>query len=118
MYAKTLLDILQEEKATKFPGGIYHNTQIDFTYNSNNMEGSRLTHDQTIYMFETNSIGMEKGALNVDDLIETVNHFRCIDQVIDYAKSKLSEKFIKMYWLMYNSTNGEEYDNWYRRYQK
>lgn len=91
----TLLDILREEKASKYPGGIYHKTQIDLTYNSNHMEGSRLTHDQTRYIFETNTIGVENEVLNVDDLIETANHFCCIDLIIDHAKSALTEKFIK-----------------------
>ena len=65
---------------------IYHKTQIDLTYNSNHIEGSRLTHDQTRYIFETNTIGVEKDVLNVDDVIETANHFRCIDMIIDNAK--------------------------------
>ena len=73
----TLLDILQEQKASKYSGGIYHKTQIDLTYNSNHIEGSRLTYDQTRYIFETNTIGVENEVLNVDDVIETANHFRC-----------------------------------------
>ena len=91
----TLLKILQDEKKRKYSGGIYHKTQIELTYNSNHMEGSRLTHDQTRYIFETNTVGMENDVLNVDDIIETVNHFRCIDKIIDDAKVILSEKFIK-----------------------
>lgn len=87
----TLLDILRKEKAIRYSGGIYHKTQIDLTYNSNHMEGSRLTHDQTRYIFETNTIGVETGVLNVDDVIETVNHFRCIDRIIDNAKAALTE---------------------------
>lgn len=75
---RTLLDILQEEKAKKYSGGIYHKTQIELTYNSNHMEGSKLTHDQTRYIFETNTIGMENEVFNVDDIIETANHFRCM----------------------------------------
>ena len=92
---KTLLSVLQEEKQTKYAGGIYHKTQIDLTYNSNHIEGSRLTHDQTRYIFETNTIGVENEVLNVDDVIETSNHFRCIDLIIDHAASTLSEHFIK-----------------------
>ena len=92
---ETLLDILKREKDSKHHGGIYHKTQIDLTYNSNHIEGSRLTHDQTRYIFETNTIGMEKKAVNVDDVIETTNHFRCIDMIIDNAKGALTEKFIK-----------------------
>lgn len=91
----TLLDVLQDEKSNKYSGGIYHKTQIDLTYNSNHIEGSRLTHDQTRYIFETNTIGVENEVLNVDDVIETSNHFRCIDMIIDHAKAALTEKFIK-----------------------
>ena len=73
---KTLLSILREEKKSKYSGGIYHKTQIDLTYNSNHMEGSRLTYDQTRYIFETNTISVKNETLNVDDVIETANHFR------------------------------------------
>lgn len=101
-----LLDILQEEKAMKYSGGIYHKTQIDLTYNSNHIEGSRLTHDQTRYIFETNTIGVENEVLNVDDVIETVNHFRCIDMIIDNAKATLTEKFIKeLHRILKNGTS-------------
>ena len=81
----TLLDILQEQKASKYSGGIYHKTQIDLTYNSNHIEGSRLTQDQTRYIFETNTIGITQEGVRVDDIIETVNHFRCVDYIIDTA---------------------------------
>lgn len=91
---KTLLEILQEEKKNRYSGGIYHKTQIDLTYNSNHIEGSRLTHDQTRYIFETNTIGIENEVLNVDDVLETANHFCCIDMIIDHAKMTLTEKFI------------------------
>ena len=100
---KTLLSILQEEKKSKYSGGIYHKTQIDLTYNSNHMEGSRLTYDQTRYIFETNTISVKNETLNVDDVIETANHFRCIDMIIDNAKSALSEKFIKELHLILKS---------------
>jgi len=93
--APTLLQILREQKDAKMTGGIYHKIQIDLTYNSNHIEGSRLTHDQTRYIFETNTIGFENEAVNVDDVIETSNHFRCIDMVIDGAGATLSERFIK-----------------------
>ena len=86
---------MRYEKVSKYPGGIYHKTQIDLTYNSNHIEGSRLTHDRTRYIFETNTVSVENEALNVDDVIETVNHFRCIDMVIDNAKADLMEKIIK-----------------------
>ena len=74
--APTVLQVLREQKAAKMKGGLYHKIQIELTYNSNHMEGSRLTHDQTRYIFETNTIGFENEAVNVDDVIETANHFR------------------------------------------
>ena len=92
---KTLLDILKVEQAAKTSGGIYHKLQIELTYNSNHIEGSRLTHDQTRYIFETNTIGATDGTMNVDDIVETANHFKCIDMIITQAKYQLSEKFIK-----------------------
>ena len=91
----TLLQILREQKTAKTKGGIYHKIQVDLTYNSNHIEGSRLTHDQTRYIFETNTIGFENDSVNVDDVIETANHFRCIDMIIDQASSALTEKLIK-----------------------
>ena len=110
---KTLLDILQEEKRTKYAGGIYHKTQIDLTYNSNHMEGSRLTHDQTRYIFETNTIGGENGVLNVDDVIETANHFRCIDMIIDSAKAVLTEKYIKELHLILKNGTSDSRKEWF-----
>ena len=107
----TLLDILKEQKASKYFGGIYHKTQIELTYNSNHMEGSRLTHDQTRYIFETNTIGVEKEVLNVDDVIETVNHFHCIDIIIDSARAVLTEKFIKdLHFILKNGTSDSRKD--------
>lgn len=93
--ASPLLKRLREEKEGKISGGIYHRTQIDLTYNSNHIEGSRLTHEQTRYIFETNTIGITDETLNVDDIVETTNHFRCIDLIIDRTEEKLSERFIK-----------------------
>ena len=109
----TLLDILQNEKAKKYSGGIYHKTQIDLTYNSNHMEGSRLTHDQTRYIFETNTIGIEKEVLNVDDVIETANHFRCIDMIIDRAKLSLTEKIIKELHLILKNGTSDSRKDWF-----
>lgn len=109
----TLLDILQEQKAGKYSGGIYHKTQIDLTYNSNHMEGSRLTHDQTRYIFETNTIGVENEALNVDDVIETANHFRCIEMIIDNAKVTLTEKFIKELHLILKNGTSDSRKDWF-----
>ncbi len=110
---KSLLDVLQEEKDSKYSGGIYHKTQIDLTYNSNHIEGSRLTHDQTRYIFETNTIGVENEVLNVDDVIETVNHFRCIDMIIDNARTNLTEKFIKELHLVLKTGTSDSRKDWF-----
>lgn len=90
-----LLKALREEKASGISGGIYHKIQIELTYNSNHIEGSRLTHDQTRYIFETNTIGINQTAINIDDIVETANHFKCIDMIIDNANHELNEHFIK-----------------------
>lgn len=90
-----LLNILRKEKSTKLKGGIYHKTQVNLTYNSNHIEGSKLTEEQIRHIFETNTIGIDNSNINVDDIIETSNHFRCIDFVIDNATEELSEKMIK-----------------------
>ena len=101
-----LLAVLQEEKKQQRKGGIYHKVQIDLTYNSNHIEGSRLTHDQTRYIYETNTIGFENGAVNVDDVLETANHFRCIDIIIENAMALLSESFIKrLHFTLKNGTS-------------
>ena len=93
--AMPLLVVLRQEKEARLKGGIYHKTQIDLTYNSNHIEGSRLTHDQTRYIFETNTVGIEGESVRVDDIIETSNHFRCIDLIIDRAEERLTESLIK-----------------------
>ena len=92
---KTLAALLKKEKAVRLSGGIYHKIQIDLTYNSNHIEGSCLTHDQTRYIFETNTIGVTEGTMKVDDIMETANHFKCIDMVIDSLSYAPSEAFIK-----------------------
>lgn len=105
------MDILRDERKKQYSGGIYHKTQIELTYHSNHIEGSRLTHDQTRYIFETNTIGADEGVLNVDDVIETANHFRCIDMVIDHARAALTEKFIKeLHWTLKNGTSDSRKD--------
>ena len=93
--AMPLLVALHREKEAMMKGGIYHRTQIDLTYNSNHIEGSRLTHEQTRYIFETNTIGITDEGVNVDDVLESVNHFRCIDIIIDRAAERLTESLIK-----------------------
>ena len=108
-----LIDILKMEKRSKIMGGIYHKIQIELTYNSNHMEGSKLTHDQTRYIFETNTIGAENDALNVDDIIQTANHFKCIDMIIDNATYKLTEKFIKELHLTLKSSTSNSRQDWF-----
>ncbi|MGN1103962.1 MAG: Fic family protein [Candidatus Coproplasma sp.] len=91
----TLLEVLLAEKRAKLSGGIYHLIQVELTYNSNHIEGSRLTHDQTRYIFETNTIGIESEAVKVDDIVETANHFKCVDLIIENARKPITEAFIK-----------------------
>ena len=108
-----LLQALREQKELKMKGGIYHRTQIDLTYNSNHIEGSRLTHDQTRYIFETNTIGVEGESVRVDDIIETVNHFRCIDLVIDRAEEKLTESLVKELHMILKSGTSDSRKEWF-----
>ena len=108
-----LLSVLREEKKKQRKGGIYHKIQVDLTYNSNHIEGSRLTHDQTRYIFETNTIGFESGAVNVDDVVETANHFRCIDMVIDKAMYPLSETLIKRLHLTLKNGTSDSRKDWF-----
>lgn len=110
---KTLLDIIKAEQAAKTSGGIYHKVQIELTYNSNHIEGSRLTHDQTRYIFETNTIGVAGESMNVDDIVETANHFKCIDMIISQAKYALSEKFIKELHLTLKSGTSDARRDWF-----
>ena len=110
---QTLLERLKSEKASHISGGIYHKVQIELTYNSNHMEGSRLTHDQTRYIFETNTIGVQNELLNVDDIVETANHFRCVDQVIELANYPLSEAFIKQLHLILKSGTSDSRKSWF-----
>ena len=118
---RTLLEVLREEKESKTKGGIYHKVQIDLTYNSNHIEGSRLSHDQTRYIYETNTIGMKGEIINIDDIVETVNHFKCIDMIIDTANYKLSERFIKQLHFVLKSGTSDSRKDWfavgeYKRY--
>ncbi len=110
--ARNLLNVLKEEKSNKISGGIYHKLQIEFTYNSNHIEGSRLTKEQTQYIFDTNTIDTDYGkVLYVDDIIETANHFRCMDLIITNANAKLTEKFIKeLHFILKNGTSDSRLD--------
>ena len=108
-----LLRRLREEMGSGLKGGIYHRTQIDFTYNSNHIEGSKLTHEQTRYIFETNTIGAADEILNVDDIVETVNHFRCVDFIIARADSRLTEDFIKQLHSMLKTGTADSRKDWF-----
>ena len=108
-----LLRILKEQKDMGLKGSIYHRTQIDLTYNSNHIEGSRLTHDQTRFIFETNTIGITGDSVNVDDIVETMNHFRCIDYIIDNASERLTEGFIKHLHLLLKSGTTDSNKDWF-----
>lgn len=110
----TLLEVLRREKKTRLSGGIYHKVQIDLTYNSNHMEGSRLTHDQTRYIFETNTLWVSDQAINVDDILETTNHFRCIDFILEKADHPVTERMIKqLHFLLKNGTSDSQ-KSWFQ----
>ena len=111
---RTLLDVLIEEKSNHLKGGIYHRLQIEMTYNSNHIEGSKLSHDQIKHIFETKTIGIVDGTINVDDIIETVNHFACIDLVIDLAKTKLNESIIKQLHFVLKSGTFDSMKPWFK----
>ena len=108
-----LLARLQEERASRMSGGIYHRIQVELTYNSNHMEGSRLTRDQTRLIFETKTIAAEGGAVRVDDVIEAANHFRCVDYVIDRALDPLSEQLVKELHRMLKSSTSDADRDWF-----
>ncbi|KIR02300.1 Oligopeptide ABC transporter, periplasmic oligopeptide-binding protein OppA [Lachnospiraceae bacterium TWA4] len=108
-----LLEVLRDEKRSGRTGGIYHKIQIELTYNSNHIEGSRLTHDQTRYIYETNTIGFDSDGANVDDIIETTNHFRCIDLIIDKAQLAISEKLIKELHFILKTGTSDSRKDWF-----
>ena len=108
-----LLPVLREEKRSGIRGGIYHKIQIELTYNSNHIEGSRLTQDQTRYIYETNTVGITDESVGVDDIIETSNHFRCIDLIIDKATSPITESFIKQLHRMLKAGTGDSRLDWF-----
>ncbi len=110
---RNLLDTLKDEKDSSLKGGIYHKLQVEMTYNSNHMEGSKLTHDQTRFIYETKTIGVQDSAVNVDDVMETINHFRCIDLAIDFAKRKLSETFIKQLHRILKTNTEDSKKTWF-----
>lgn len=113
MKQSPLLCRLREEKDAKLNGGIYHRTQIDLTYNSNHIEGSRLTKEQTRFIFETNTLGITTESTSVDDIMETVNHFRCIDYVIDHAMDKMTEAHIKQLHAILKTNTSDSHKPWF-----
>lgn len=108
-----LLNILREQMQAGLRGSIYHYTQVELTYNSNHIEGSRLTEEQTRHIFETNTLGISEGSVNVDDIIETANHFRCVDYIIAHAKERLTEHFIKELHRRLKSGTSDSARSWF-----
>lgn len=111
----TLLQVLRREDRLRVKGGIYHKVQVELTYNSNHIEGSRLTEEQTRYIYETNTIGALKKyqGIRVDDVVETANHFRCIDYIIENANRKISERMIKkLHFILKNGTS-DSLQDWF-----
>ncbi len=111
---RKLLNILKEEKENKLTGGIYHKLQIEMTYNSNHIEGSQLTHDQTRFIYETKTLGVQNESIKLDDIIETINHFRCIDLAIESANTKLSESLIKQFHYILKNNTSDQDKAWFK----
>lgn len=111
---KSLLKVLVDEKESQLSGGIYHKLQIEMTYNSNHIEGSKLTHDQTRHIYETKTIGLIDGNIKIDDIIETSNHFRCVDLAIESAKHKLTEALIKQFHFILKSGTSDARKSWFK----
>lgn len=109
-----LLNLLREEKSMKLKGGLYHQTQVKLAYNSNRIEGSKLSEDQTRYIYETNTIAIEKEeAVSIDDIMETINHFQCFDYMVDIADQKLSEDMIKNFHKILKSNTSDSRKEWF-----
>lgn len=108
-----LLNRLRQEKESGLKGGIYHRTQIDLTYNSNHIEGSRLTKEQTRYIFETNTLGITAENTRIDDILETVNHFRCIDYIIVHATEKITEPHVKQLYSILKNNTSDSQKSWF-----
>ena len=109
-----LLNLLREEKGMKLKGGLYHQTQVKLAYNSNRIEGSKLSEDQTRYIYETNTIATEKEeTASIDDIIETINHFQCFDYMLDIADKKLTEKMIKEFHKILKEGTSDSRKDWF-----
>ncbi len=109
----SILYKLREEQSVKLKGGLYHQTQIRLAYNSNHMEGSRLTEEQTRSIYETQTIGVTEGQEKIDDIIETVNHFRCFDYILKVADEELSEDMIKHIHLLLKNNTTDSQKEWF-----
>lgn len=109
-----VLDILREQKSMKLKGNLYHNTQIIFAYNTNHIEGSKLTEDQTRYIYETNTLLAEKDTItDLDDVIETANHFKLVDYMLEIADKKLTEKMIKEFHKILKEGTSDSRKDWF-----
>ncbi len=111
-----LLEILQEEKSNNLKGGIYHQTQIKLAYNTNRIEGSKLSEEQTRYIYETNTLFTEKGkeTANIDDILETVNHFHCFDYMLKVAEETLTENHIKEFHRILKTNTSDSRKDWFK----
>lgn len=109
----SILFKLKEEQGMKLKGGLYHQTQVRLAYNSNHMEGSRLTEEQTRSIYETQTIGITEGYEKIDDIIETVNHFKCFDYILSVADNELSEEIIKHIHLILKSNTTDSQKEWF-----
>ena len=110
---RSILEALKAEKRGRIPGGLYHRLQIDFTYNTNHIEGSRLTREQTRWIFETQTLGEIAGDVPVDDVVETAKHFRCIDIVIETAGAALTERYVKNLHAQLKSGTTDSRKEWF-----
>ena len=109
-----ILDILREQKNMKLKGNLYHNTQISFAYNTNHIEGSKLTEDQTRYIYETNTLLASKDTIiGIDDILETANHFKLVDYMLDIADKKLTEKMIKDFHKILKEGTSDSIKEWF-----
>lgn len=109
-----VLDILREQKNMKLKGNLYHNTQITFAYNTNHIEGSKITEDQTRYIYETNTLLAEKDSItDLDDVLETANHFKLVDYMLGIADKKLTEKMIKEFHKILKEGTSDSRKDWF-----
>ncbi len=109
-----ILEVLREQKSMRLKGNLYHNTQITFAYNTNHIEGSKLTEDQTRYIYETNTLLAEKDSItDLDDVLETANHFKLVDYMLDIADKKLTEEMIKEFHKILKEGTSDSRKEWF-----